>query len=993
MHNKNIRVSVRTDLINKADDTARARTGTGWSNVEITVDQLIKHICCGHPYTHQFAGGKRSKDHFTCAEILIADIDKGLRLDQALEHSLISKFATFIHTTPTHTSENHRFRVIFVLERKVFGADQYEAMYQALMEELPTDPKAKSAAQFFFGSTGCDIHWIGKSIPDKQISSMIAAGIRRKIDQVNPPISDILTPQTCVMVKNGNLAPLNTLAAKTSIHCPFGTHPDKSASAFVKISNKGDHGVECRSCGHSAWSESPKLRNRESGIFDQLVHQYAGRENSTFQYKGLAEYDHDIETSLGKSNFHITKMRQFKIREIIPGIHLIKSPKGTGKTHALSLLTDALKNPTIRKKHDLKDDRTILIGHCQSLIRESAQKLGLDCYLDTAQFDTKISRLHDFNGRLVKTVSHKPQHYAICLDSLAGRVRLQHEKYSVVIIDESEQVFSHFLSDHMKNPSGNFDILSRILKSAKFVYCLDADLDQVTLTGVVSALSYDKDRGRTASRPESFQQLFFHLNEYKPPERNIQVFASKNQLESDLRLSLKAGLRCFVTSNSRKLVTGLYELFKKTYPDKQFQLIVADSGDDFQIQAFLREIKTEILNVDAVLSSPSIGTGIDITFPNDAVHVDAVYGFFESRVNTHFDADQQLARVRHPGVVKVWLSPALNSMPVSIDKIRHHLMYEKTISGLNYYLDSQGVHASLGEHPFIDLLSTVVSQRHRSMNNFKDNFIQYKTDNGWSVTSVEQDESQVQIGSAINKASTFLRKQATQTRLLEAPDLSFRQVSQLDEKIKKNHPLTAEQKAGLQKYWLSKFYAQEVTAELISFDQEGKFRDRILLFEAVINPLIKHTNFSEITERPDFLMGVKPQIKPNALKQVVFLRQLFEAAGIYDFNTYGFRLDAIYGTPSLRDFINFIKHHTNRFEMVFQKKINSHIDDRPAHQVNSLLKLVGLQQIAVRKNKGSSKGTATFKIDPMAYKMLTSIVERRRSSDQSRKSDKNQHDD
>ena len=140
-------------------------------------------------------------------------------------------------------------------------------------------------------------------------------------------------------------------------------------------------------------------------------------------------------------------------------------------------------------------------------------------------------------------------------------------------------------------------------------------------------------------------------------------------------------------------------------------------------------------------------------------------------------------------------------------------------------------------------------------------------------------------------------------------------------------------------------------------------------------------------------MGVKPQIKPNALKQVVFLRQIFEAAGIYDFNTYGFRLDAIYGTPSLRDFINFIKHHTNRFEMVFQKKINSHIDDRPAHQVNSLLKLVGLQQLAVRKNKGSSKGTATFKIDPMAYKMMTSIVERRRSSAQSRQSDKNQHDD
>lgn len=42
---------------------------------------------------------------------------------------------------------------------------------------------------------------------------------------------------------------------------------------------------------------------------------------------------------------------------------------------------------------------------------------------------------------------------------------------------------------------------------------------------------------------------------------------------------------------------------------------------------------------------------------NDAQEIDTVFGFFVSRVNTHFDMDQQLARVRHPMALKVWVTP------------------------------------------------------------------------------------------------------------------------------------------------------------------------------------------------------------------------------------------------------------------------------------------------------------------------------------------------
>ena len=74
---------------------------------------------------------------------------------------------------------------------------------------------------------------------------------------------------------------------------------------------------------------------------------------------------------------------------------------------------------------------------------------------------------------------------------------------------------------------------------------------------------------------------------------------------------------------------------------------------------FRRNIKSEIKKYQVVLSSPSLGTGIDISFESDLDEIDVVYGFYENRVNTHTEIDQQLSRVRKPKEVHIWISPVI----------------------------------------------------------------------------------------------------------------------------------------------------------------------------------------------------------------------------------------------------------------------------------------------------------------------------------------------
>ena len=150
---------------------------------------------------------------------------------------------------------------------------------------------------------------------------------------------------------------------------------------------------------------------------------------------------------------------------------MVKSDKGTGKTEALKAVLADIRGgrylPTIARKDRINS--VLLIGHRVTLIREAAAKLALRFYLDADDTDGKLRTL------------------AVCLDSLpkynessGGRKR---KPFDLVIIDESEQVLAHLLSDTIATRYGIercFDALMFEVAGAKAVFALDADLGLVT---------------------------------------------------------------------------------------------------------------------------------------------------------------------------------------------------------------------------------------------------------------------------------------------------------------------------------------------------------------------------------------------------------------------------------------------------------------------------------------------------------------------------------
>jgi hypothetical protein len=319
-----------------------------------------------------------------------------------------------------------------------------------------------------------------------------------------------------------------------------------------------------------------------------------------------------VHEGLIRSNIHIFNSRYIGIRELEPGITFVKSAKGSGKTEVLRSLT--------------KDtDRVLMITHRVALTGQSCKRLRLVSYSDVEKGPILERRL------------------GICLDSLPrlswqrrdgrGRFVREYNEFKTVIIDESEQVLAHFLGGTIKERDRRevFLLFRRLLQQAQRIVVLDADLNWLSFE-MISKLANATPISRYW-RPEegansNLRLCHIYLNEHTT-ERQIEIFKMEEQLVADLIQALRDGKRVFVTSNSKTRIEQLTALIDEEFECKLriIQVTSATTSNE-EVRRLIDDVGVEALKYRAILTSPSMGTGVDITFGGDAEEFDVVYGFF-----------------------------------------------------------------------------------------------------------------------------------------------------------------------------------------------------------------------------------------------------------------------------------------------------------------------------------------------------------------------------
>ena len=502
------------------------------------------------------------------------------------------------------------------------------------------------------------------------------------------------------------------------------------------------------------------------------------------------------------------------------------------------------------------------------------------------------------------------------------------------------------------------------LQHAVAVYALDADLNALTVNVLHKMLE-------GGERPASKWQPHVIINQWQVGNKEIFVYEDKKHLVAELIKVMEAGKRCFVASNSKKFVKDMCLHMQTRFgATRNILEIDADNAQRPTMQRFIANIKEQFIDYDCVLASPALGTGVDITFPDNQQLVDEVFGFFEAGINSHFEIDQQLSRVRNPGRVSVWVAPATFRFETEINAIlaelndteqKHRVLVKINKDGTKKFLENE-----LCDHIYAE----VTALQRASKNELKRNFIELRKHNGWTVAVVSNDKDRSATGKQIINEAKRLGLEDKVARIVSARLLDSDEYDYLKKKAERSS-LSKSDDDAMRRYELETFYHEPISKELVALDDDGRFRDAIRYVELI------QSSTAEL-----FMKDQYESHKPKADRRYYqvqrnVLKELLSRARISVSNV-GLHMSDEICADLLGDFVTVCIRRKRIVAKLFEIALRKDVARKPTQQLGSVLALFGVSLETTRVQKVGSKKVYWYTLDADSTKQVNRVLEQRR---------------
>ncbi len=212
------KLSINRNLINKDDPTK-----PGWENTEFTPDMLIEHIRSGYAFSQGVLRISASSKKPAIADIsqailLPIDIDNTtkvynpttkkyderimtiqegyLPLDIAMADPWLHDNALLIYTTPSHTEEHHRFRIVFLLPEYISDPAKYAEIAKAFINKFQSDKSCKNIDRLYYGSKDAEYLVFGKQLKKSVLHRILgqADTEQKTLQSYERKMPDTITP-------------------------------------------------------------------------------------------------------------------------------------------------------------------------------------------------------------------------------------------------------------------------------------------------------------------------------------------------------------------------------------------------------------------------------------------------------------------------------------------------------------------------------------------------------------------------------------------------------------------------------------------------------------------------------------------------------------------------------------------------------------------------------------------------------------------------------
>jgi len=910
---------------------------------EITAKGIAEAIDRGYTITTQHKGGKdcqktyskqvdidrhkchtkgkghhRAKANFAVAQHIGADFDELTNEAQVFNHPLVMQFGSIIYHTPNSYVKDPlkpRMRVIFLLDEPVTDPIFYGELLRAMMWLFPdmVDKSCKDLCRLFYGCKGSTPTVTDKILPlevakiwVEQWKAAAPQEARRARTNTNaraqhiPSQRDDTTPSTeygieQLRIAKSIISKVNQVGSYYHTFNGYSYYLGRLVGGGELNYNDALAGLLGAVKGWPARSWEPELIAR----------------------KGLE----DGETSpiIPSINIPITRLiNTARLGELAIGsqkVTLIKSAKNTGKTYWLS---DYIRQARAQGK------RVIVLGHRVSLLKEAAQRHGLDFY-------------QVFKGAGSPAMA-KSESLAICADSLGYLNTKEYAKDKaefILVFDECEQVLRHLTGDTIKN-AGRKSVMNKInwlLKNASKVIGLDADMGEISYNFF--------ERMLTAGSIEVL------VNRFKPAPKTF-VDCTQENGKNAWRLaiieSLAAGEKIYIPMNGKGATEKLHALLTLNFPNKRGWIITQDTNNSEQHELIAR-INEVVKVYDWLICSPSLGTGVSI----EVEHFDKIFLYGINGVTTATDLHQQAGRVRNPksNEVHCYIDPRKIQKETDPAKLVQYAIKNATDTGLALGVDNAGeVFVEPGEKQYLHLLCDVLADKHAAWEDLHQSFFDLaRIEGNQVITAANYCERELK---AIGKEYSELSKEIEAGRIEEimaAPDVDSFEYDKLAEKQKQGK-LEEGENHQIARYKIKDFWGLAATPELIKDDQKGRSWKLAVNYLALTMP-----GYAIGKDEKDFSIGegldrsLAKDFLANArnLKLATNLRfEILTHAGIKEvgqFNTKMFNKDTLLKSG----FHTWALKNKDRISAVLGMKIDKYIEVEPARLITGVLTQMGLK--------------------------------------------------
>ncbi|MEA5605804.1 plasmid replication protein, CyRepA1 family [Nostoc sp. UHCC 0252] len=483
------------------------------------------------------------------------------------------------------------------------------------------------------------------------------------------------------------------------------------------------------------------------------------------------------------------------------GLVVLWSDMGTGKTELMRWWRE--QNP---------DARFLNNGHRVNLLKNLSDRLRTAMYSD-----------------LGYTGLAQAQALSITIDSL-HKLNTQALIYGCIFIDEACQYLTHLLHSNTckQHRAAILEVLEYIVYNAPLVVLADAHMDDLTV-----------DFFR-AMRPVG-EIPYIVKNEWRNGSRTIYWYEGSNSsaLVAQISAALMQGLKVMVASDSKRFIKKLEKSFTIKYEDPnsdqshtpqkwRIWSVHSDNSGSEENVAFIKDITNAVKNFDALFTSPSLGTGVDIS----EYHFDLVFGVFHGVSQTATECAQQLYRYRPKVPFHIWVAPRppFGYKDTNASKIKERLLQTNEMTAFLLRIDRETGKRGAEKDWALEAYCQIMANRHYSLNNLRDDLRSLLTEMGNTFICVGSEDDEQSLESL--KAAAQALDSAHNSAVAKAKNITL---SEYRARQSKDY-LDPNEIFECEKFRISDSYGIEVTESLVEMDKGGRLIRAIAGLEAILAP-------------------------------------------------------------------------------------------------------------------------------------------------------------